>query len=56
MYRLAVNLTYTEAEDCDVMTGEVIFDFEEYMTACTDLWYRMQRIRTHVAEREEKET
>jgi hypothetical protein len=50
MYRTTIHILAEEEDgkpESDVMTGELVNGYEEYLTACTDAWYRLQRILAH---------
>jgi hypothetical protein len=56
-WRVALDLS-DEDSDQNIIRGDIVFDFEDYLTVCTDTWYRLQQIkeRTEKAKKPEEPT
>jgi hypothetical protein len=42
-YRVALDIMDEDTE-ANVIIGDVVGNFEEYLDCCTNTWYRLQRI------------
>jgi hypothetical protein len=47
-YRVALDVMDEDTE-ANVIIGDVVGNFEEFLNCCTDTWYRLQKIKSRRA-------
>jgi hypothetical protein len=54
MYRVALDLMDEDTEQ-NIIRGDIVEDFDDYLTVCTDFRYRLQTIKARTQKEPDKE-